>query len=228
VTRALPGAEATADRLRRLHFDPVVAPLLRVVDLPGGALDLDGVESLAFTSANGVAAFAARSAERGLPVFTVGSATAAAARARGFRDVVSAEGDVDDLCRLIVARPSASSGVVLHPGPAEAAGDLSGMLLAHGVAARRVAVYQTMASPPEPEIAAMMPGLSFVLLHSPKAARALADVLADCPAPGLAAVCLSPAVASPLAGAGLAGVRVSPSPDETALLDTLDRMAHRT
>ena len=39
---------------------PVVAPLIAIAPLPG-ALDLEGVQGLIFTSANGVEQFAARS-----------------------------------------------------------------------------------------------------------------------------------------------------------------------
>ena len=82
VTRAQPGAGATADRLRSMSFEPLVAPLLEVRPLAGGPIDLTGVTALAFTSANGVAAFAVRSEERSMPVFAVGGATAEAASAR--------------------------------------------------------------------------------------------------------------------------------------------------
>jgi uroporphyrinogen-III synthase len=58
---------------------------------------VSGVGALAFTSVNGVEAFAARSAWRETRVFAVGAATAAAARAAGFADIVSSEGGVTAL-----------------------------------------------------------------------------------------------------------------------------------
>ncbi len=223
MTRAEPGATSTAERLRGLGFDPLIAPLLRLAPITGADLALDGVGALAFTSANGVAAFADLSPERRLPVFAVGAATAAAARARGFRSVASADGDVEALRRMILAHSPPIVGAVLHPGPAEPAGDLAGGLAAGGVAARAVAVYQTLAGPPDAAPAAEIRSLDAVLLHSPKAARALAAHLAACPAPHLAAVCLSPAVAAPLTNAGMAAVHVADSPDEAALMECLRR-----
>jgi uroporphyrinogen-III synthase len=221
VTRAEPGASATAERLRSLGFDPLVAPLLRVSPVAGADLDLEGVGALAFTSANGVAAFADRSPERRLPVFAVGAATASAAREVGFQTVASADGDVEALREVILSHRPPIAGAVLIPGPAEPAGDLAGGLVAGGVAARSVAVYQTLAGSPDPATAAEIPRLAAVLLHSPKAARALAAHLAGVPAPRLTAFCLSPAVAAPLAGAGLAVIHTASSPDEAALLETL-------
>ncbi|PXA92809.1 uroporphyrinogen-III synthase, partial [Caulobacter sp. D5] len=93
ITRARPGAEATAARLSALGFTPLIDPLLEVRDLPWTA-NLAGVGALAFTSRNGVAAFARISGERGLPVFAVGDATAEVAAEAGFTRIESAQGDV--------------------------------------------------------------------------------------------------------------------------------------
>jgi uroporphyrinogen-III synthase len=224
VTRARPGAEATAARLATLGFEPLVAPLLAVRHIPGGEIDLADVTALAFTSANGVAAFAARSAERRLPVFAVGAATAAAARGQGFADVVSADGDVAALARAIGARGAvgpSGEAEILHPGPADPAGDLVGDLRRQGFRARAVTVYETAGRAPDAGATRLVAGARAVLLHSTKAARALAAHLTAHPAPHLFAACLSDAVAAPLAGAGLAEARAAAEPTEAALLDLL-------
>jgi uroporphyrinogen-III synthase len=220
VTRAQPGAAATAERLRTLGYEPLVAPLLEVRALGETPIDLTGVAALAFTSANGLAALAVRSAERRIPVFAVGGATAEAARAAGFGSVVSAEGDVAALARVIAGR-APFAGEILHPGAAEPAGDLIGALAGLGVAARALAVYETAPRPPDEATAARVGDLAAVLLHSPKAARALAEHLARKPAPKLAALCLSEAVAAPLRGGALAAVSVAAEPTEAALLALL-------
>ncbi len=80
ITRAEPGAAATAERVRALGHEAVVAPLLAIQPLVDARVDLTDVGALAFTSANGVRAFAEKSAERSLKVFAVGLATAKAAR----------------------------------------------------------------------------------------------------------------------------------------------------
>ncbi len=220
VTRASPGAQATAERLRGLGFEPVVAPLLEVRAIPGGPIDLTGIAALAFTSANGVAAFAGRSAERVLPVFTVGAATAEAARSMAFASVVSADGDVEALAPVIAAH-GPLAGAVLHPGPAEPAGDLCAILAKLGVRAKRMVVYETVTRLLDPAEVAQVAGFNAVLLHSPKAAHALADWLGRFYAGRLVAVCLSAKVAGPVAHAGLAAVLVAAEPTEAALLETL-------
>ncbi len=223
VTRARPGAEATAVRLRSMGFEPVLAPLFEIRPTAGGPIDLAGVGALAFTSANGLAAFVARSPERGLPVFAVGEATAAAAREAGFVSVISADGDVAALARVI-ATSAPFGGEVLSPGPAEPAGDLTGALTALGVPARTLVVYESVARAPDARTVAVIPGLAAVLLHSPRASRVLAAHLADQPAPALTALCLSKAVAAPLRASGLASVRAAAAPTEAALLQLLADM----
>ncbi len=208
VTRAEPGASATAERLTALGFEPVVAPLIetRPRDV---VVDLTGVAALAFTSAAAVRAFAARAAFRGsgwdLPGFALGQATAQAAREAGFDNVLSAGGDAAALAALIAAQDL--TGEILHPGAAELAADLPGV--------RALAIYDS--HPAALPAGFTTQDLDAVLLHSPRAARLLAALP---PPPGLVALCLSPAVAAPLTGLGLT-IRIAKAPNEEALLALL-------
>jgi uroporphyrinogen-III synthase len=215
VTRTEPQAEATARRLRDLGHDPVVAPVLQTRPIAEAAIDLTGVGALAFTSANGVAAFAALSAVRDLPVFTTGDATAAAAKDSGFRDVRSAGGDVLALADVIAQAPRPAG--LLYPGALEPAADLVGLLAQRGVAARAVAVYATV----ETALAAVPRDVDLVLIHSPRAGRVVARLLAGADAARLTVLAISPAAAAPLAEVRLHALRVAPSPNEAALLGLL-------
>lgn len=218
ITRAEPEASATAERVRALGHDAVVAPVLEVQPA-SEAPDLAGVAALAFTSRNGVRAFAALSLERGLPVFAVGDATAGAARGAGFADVASAAGDVSALAQLIAARKEVLDGEVLYLAPEEPAADLPGALVDHGVTARVQVVYRTAPA----ELAAVPANVDVVLIHSPKAARRLAETPAvRAAAPSIVAICISAAAAEPLQGLGFRELLVSPAPNETALLQRLD------
>ncbi|HEY1223789.1 MAG TPA: uroporphyrinogen-III synthase [Brevundimonas sp.] len=215
VTRAEPGAGRTAARLTALGFEPLVAPVLEVRPLTP-VIDLSGVAALAFTSINGVEAFAARQSERTLPVFTVGDATAEAARGAGFSDVRSASGDVHALARLLA---DAAPGPVLAPGAAEPAGDLAA-LLAGKVAVRSLPVYEAV----ETDIPAPA-GFDAVLAHSPRAARALAMhawALDD-----RLAVAISAAAAEPLADLGLREIRIAAAPTDAALIEGLGEPGRR-
>lgn len=223
ITRAQPGADATAERVRALGHEAVVAPLLAVRILPNVEVDLTGVAALAFTSANGVRAFADACGERSLRVFAVGAATAQAARQAGFRSVLSADGDVEALAEGIGVRRSELKGAVLHPGAAEPAGDLAGALEKHGVEARRLILYETAPVALTREEAQSLTGSDAALLHSPRAAQVLARVLKAHPAPELRALGLSKAVIKPLARTPLAAKAYPPFPLEAALLNLIDR-----
>jgi len=219
ITRAQPGAARTAARLTALGFEPVVAPLLTIRPLLPDALnappDFATVAALAFTSPNGVAAFAALTSDlRDRPVFAVGDATAEAARDAGFADARSAAGDIHALARLIAANPI--QGLILAPGAREPAGDLPALLPDHDV--RRLPVYAA-----EEADAVVPPDFDAVLLHSPRAARALAAILTPEAATKRLAICISAAAAAPLTALGLAEIRTADAPDEASLLTALGK-----
>ena len=223
ITRAHPAAEATAERIRALGHEAVVAPLLTVRNIEDVEIDLTGVAALAFTSANGVRAFAERSGERSLRVFAVGGATAQAARQAGFRSVLSADGDVEALAHGIAGRRAELKGAVLHAGAAEPAGDLVGDLARRGLEARTLALYETTPVQISDAQARSLVKCDTVLLHSPRAARALARLLRAHPAPQLRALGLSPSVLKPLARVKPAARLAPPYPLEAALLQLIDR-----
>ena len=211
VTRTQQQAEATAQRLRKLGHDPVVQPVLAVRDLQGARVDLTGAVAIAFTSQNGVAAFARLAPVRDLPVFTTGKATAAAARAAGFGEVYPADGGIESLASLIAARRPA--GAVVWPGPAEPAGDLAGLLTPHDVTVSLQPVYETAAT------SAAAPGaIDGILIHSPKAARAVAAILGAKAARDLTLIAISPAATAPLASFAFRRVVIAASPDEAAMM----------
>ena len=173
--------------------------------------------SLVFTSANGVAAFAALTPDRALPVFTVGDATAEAARAAGFAAVRSAGGDIGRLAALLLAE-GRTIGPLLAPGALQPAGDLPALLRGR-VEAVALPVYEAV------ETRARAPdAFDAVLIHSPRAGRALAALG---PFPGRTALAISEAAAAPLREAGGLEVRIAATPDESALLAALGNPARR-
>jgi uroporphyrinogen-III synthase len=227
VTRAEPGAGETAKRLTQLGHEALVAPLLTVRRLVEGEPDLRGVGALAFTSANGVRAFAELSARRDLLVFAVGEATAAAARQEGFADIHAGAGDVGALAAEIAGRRGDLGGEVLHAGAAEPAGDLAGALRAAGVPVRALALYQTVAADPLPPAGLDdLTGTQAVLLHSPKAAKLLAEMMRSVAPPldpdRVQLLGLSPACLAPLADIPAAGRHAAKAPNDADLLALLE------
>ncbi|MGA0544507.1 uroporphyrinogen-III synthase [Brevundimonas sp. VNH65] len=216
VTRARPGAERTAERLAAAGFTPIVAPLLNIVPLTPALPVVNHFDGLVFTSANGVAAFVALAgAEATLdhPVFAVGAATARAATQAGFRTVVSADGDARDLAVLIRRRGAGPR--LLAPGADRPAADLSALVGGAAEVAPLIVYRAEPTAAPAPE------AFDAVLIHSPRAAQALATRLALQNAGACAAVAISPAAAEPLFSLGFATLFVAERPDEPAMFAAL-------
>lgn len=192
-----------------------MAPVLTIEPIPQAAPDLSGLAALAFTSRNGVAAFAALSADRSLPVFTVGDATAEAARGAGFASVRSAAGALADLARLVAA---AAPGPVLAPGALEPSGDLPALLPGR-VEVRALPVYRAIMTG-----TAAPAAFDAVLIHSPRAGRAVAALG---PFTGQTAVAISGAAGASLRSAQGLDIRVAARPDEPALFEALGKPAPR-
>ena len=103
ITRPEPDAERTAETLRAHGHYVLIAPMLRFEPVQGDLPD-QTFEAVVMTSANAARALQARPCHlqlTSLPTFTVGRHTAEAARASGFVEVHSADGDRNDLAKLL-------------------------------------------------------------------------------------------------------------------------------
>jgi len=212
VTRARPGADRTARAVADLGHEPILAPVLEVHDLPVDPPP--SATTLAFTSANAVAAWARLTSERSSRVFAVGDATATAAREAGFDDVRSAAGDGAALADLIA---QAAPAHLLWPRAAEIAFDLEAALSGR-VPVRSLPVYETRPTTPQP-----LPAFDAVLIQSPRAARLIAETLPHDAARGRLALAVSGAAARPLSSLPFATIHVADRPDEAHLLAPLGK-----
>lgn len=98
ITRPEPGASATAARVAALGFVPLVAPVLATRPLGSALPPPEDIAAVLLTSGSAIPALLPGYCD--LRVLTVGDATATRARAAGFRNVVSAGGDANDLASL--------------------------------------------------------------------------------------------------------------------------------
>jgi uroporphyrinogen-III synthase len=228
VTRPEPDGERTAATLRAYGHEVMVAPLLRVetiaTRLPDGPYG-----AVVMTSANAARAVARHPQHdklTSLVAFTVGRHSADAARAAGFRDVRSADGDQGDLVALLRARYAGGSQPLLYLAGEDRAGDVPGDLGAGGVPVVAVSIYRAVKVErfPAAVTRALVQGaLDGVLHFSRRSAEAYlacarsAGVPGDLPRP--LHYCLSRQVSEPLAAAGAGGrIRVAPRPEEAALI----------
>ncbi len=221
VTRPEPDASEFAALCRESELAPVLCPLMQVV-FEDAAVDLEGVGALAFTSANGVRAYLANSADKTLPVFAVGEATAQTAADAGFDKVNIAGGDVEALAGLISDRRESLSGAVLHIAGVARAGDLIAALNAQNIAARRVTLYATQEAEALPSGALSLEAPGWVALFSPRTAALLVR-LVDRAGAGerfgkMRAACLSDAVAEAAGAMAWRSVDVAGARNSVAMI----------
>lgn len=224
VTRSEPGASETAQRLEALGYTPIVEPLFTIAPID---VVLPEFDALAFTSANGVRRFATLCSRRDARVFCVGARTAEAAREAGFANVGSSDGDVSALGDLILEHLPKGARL-LHAGNEESRGDLSGRLVAAGIAAQFVALFRAEpVTTPGPELARHLrgePAFAAAMIHSPRAASILAEMIASTPSPcPIDAAAISPAAAAPLTRLARR-IAIASAPNEDAILSLLPEL----
>jgi uroporphyrinogen-III synthase len=230
VTRPEPDGTRTAAALRGRGHGVELAPLLRVETDPAAELGPGPWRAVLITSPNAARAVAAhrRKAELvALPLFAVGRRSAQAAEAAGFSAVVSADGDAQDLARLVAAR--AAPGPLLYLAGQDRAADLAGALAARGFATHTAIVYRAIALsefPPAIRAALAARQIDGVLHYSQRSAEAFVAAARaaqiEINALSTKHYCVSAQVAAALRRAGIADPVVAPHPDEPALFGLLD------
>lgn len=229
ITRPLADAKRLAHKLKDKEIDSVVAPMLEIRiredRLPTPEKDL---QAILLTSANGARALAAGSADRNIPIFAVGDATAITALELGFKTVKSSGGDAEALAAKVIANYDPSEGSFLHVAGRQATGDLSGRLQAAGFNVKKKILYEAVPVTTLSESArlALEGGiLDAALFFSPRSAAGFVKVLRSggfikC-CRRLDALCLSRAVADNLSGIAWRGIFIAQRPDQEALLELM-------
>jgi len=200
ILRPEPGASATLARAAAAGIVAVAIPLFEIAPVDWVAPDVAAYDALLLTSANAARFAGNRLARlRALPAYCVGETTAIAAREAGLEVAATGAGD------------SAALGELVPPG----------LRLLHltgkthraigGVAA--IIVYDSVAIDPPPSLAALTGNVTMV--HSPRAAKRLAELVKDRGTISIAAIS---AVAAAACGGGWREVAAIAAPDDGALL----------
>ena len=225
VTRPEPDGARTGAALRARGHDVRLAPLLRmeVIDCEIADTDYGAVVLTSANAARAIAGHPRRSALTALPAFAVGRHTAEAARATGFRDVRSADGDKADLVALIRAQSRGGTPLLYLAGE-DRAGELD--LSACGVPVETAVIYRAVKVehfPPAVAAALANGEVDGVLHFSRRSAQAYLACSGHAGLLNRALLpvhfCLSSQMAEPLAAAGAAAIRIAVRPDEAAMLE---------
>lgn len=235
LTRPRPDSEILAELLRAKGVASLIEPVIEIEPLDGAALpDLDNMQALLLTSANGVRALAALLGPppeaRHIPLLAVGAASAEAAREAGFEKVESAGGDARALATLATARLDPAEGPLLHVAGSAVAGDLAVELKGRGFDIRRERIYQARPSAqlsPAARRALTDGNIDMVLFFSPRSARAFVKLTRaaaiDSALAQVTAICLSAAVAQQAGEVTWRRIRTASEPEQAALLEQVAR-----
>jgi len=229
ITRPEPAGAELAARLKKEGFTVFEAPLSRYVPEKADLSMLAGCQALAFTSGHAVEMFAVQSSQRDLPVFTVGDVTAQKAREAGFKFVLSAGGNAQDLADVLRRRQAELGiGKILHVSGSDTAHNLGALLADSNIAVARAVVYRVEFAEALPDdiAKALQNGrITTVLLFSALTARQLTALLSRPDLAGvsekLEAVCMSERVAVELRGYPWRALSIAKDPTVEAMLDIL-------
>ncbi len=235
ITRPEPDASRLAEILKKKGHESILAPMMTITNLPGTQVDVDGVQALLVTSANGARALGRATAFRDVRVYAVGSATADTVRDEGFADVISADGDVPSLANKVIAECEPDQGRLVHVAGTEVAGDLSGLMKTAGFECERAVLYEAKAAQEIPKgvIDQLRSGeVDLALFYSPRTAAIFAEnakqAKLSASFKSMRAICLSTAVAAKVEELPWLEVSVAEAPNQEnllALLDSIDLKA---
>lgn len=237
VTRPEADAASLAAALEARGHTVSFAPMMRAEFLKP-EVDFAGVTAVAVTSRNAIRAACMHPQREqlvGLPLFTVGPATAAAAREAGFGPIIESNKDGAALAGTIVATEMPEHGTLLHLAGDELAFDLGAALAGHGIRCRSALVYRMTEAdrlPDEVRDDIGSGAIDAVVLMSPRTARIFAALVK---AAGLAAkaaelryLCLSDKVRQALSPLGVVTADVAIEPNSDEILALVDHLSSRS
>ena len=214
VLRPEPAARATVEGAKRRGLDAISTPLFEIEAVQWAPPAAAGFDGILLTSANAVR-FGGEGLQelRGLPVYAVGAATAAAARDAGF-DVAST-GDAGAKRLLGSIDPGLK---LLH-----LAGEHR---KEQGDAAQHITSVTVYRSTTRDNVDLSDAGGSVALIHSPRAGERFAELIADAKINASIAIAAISREAADAAGGGWERVEVADEPNDQALLALTERLCN--
>ena len=210
LLRPEPGLSASADRAWDMGLEVIACPLFRIEPVAWRVPDAANYDALLLTSANAVRHGGSGLATlQSLPAHAVGEATAAAAREAGFRVEVVGGGDVSDLLVKLTG-----SHRLLHLAGKDHRQIPESRQVDTLIVYRSVPI-EAPALPPLEELV--------VAVHSPRAARRLAELATTRDRTAVAAIS---AAAAEACGSGWERIAVAGRPDDMSLLALAATLCH--
>ena len=142
ITRSEVESSRAIIELGAMGYAVLAVPLVEIIERETTSLNFEKVAAIIVTSRNGVRALSRAVSCRDLPLFAVGTGTAAEAAIAGHSNITIGPGDVRGLTDALTQRLRPSDGPLIYASGLHVASDLSGDLLALGYDIKRVVLYE--------------------------------------------------------------------------------------
>lgn len=229
LIRPIQDSEDTAKKLAKNGASTTIDSLINIEIETGPTSDLTEFQAIIFTSASAVRAFQKTYEEYSLPAFAVGDKTAAEAQAIGFKDIISANGNMQKLSNTIIESLSPNNGALLYLCGDHVAGSLKSGLEDAGFNIRKEVLYRAVAASNLKEETKNMlksGAIDFIPFYSPRSALIFIKLIKDA---GLtnslrktSALCLSPAIEKVVAQLNWKKTMTAEKPTQSDLFKMID------
>lgn len=142
LTRPAVDAEDYGRELTAAGFGSLIVPMLIITPQNVEIPNLQKYQGLIFTSGNAAREFVRHSADKNMPVFTVGLQTEKVARDLGFNDVRSASGDAWVLASFIIKAVSPGGLPFLHVRGVDVSQSLRDILRSSAIQIEELVMYK--------------------------------------------------------------------------------------
>ena len=143
LTRPLEDCSEMILKFRSLGHQVSHLPLINIEPLNYEEIKFSDYKVIIFTSANAVRFLNFKDIDKKLLCFCVGSATEKKARSVGFQNVISAEGNVNNLKELVLQNFDPKDGKLIYVSGEIISFDLDQELLKEGYSIKRIINYKT-------------------------------------------------------------------------------------
>ena len=143
LTRPLEDSSEMILKFRSLGHQVSHLPLINIEPLNYEEIKFSDYKGIIFTSTNAVKFLNFKNIDKKILCFCVGSATEKKARSVGFQNVISAEGNVNNLKELILQNFDPKDGKLIYVSGEIISFDLDQQLLKQGYSIQRIVNYKT-------------------------------------------------------------------------------------
>ncbi len=141
LTRPLEDTHELILKFQELGHEISHIPLINIESKNYEQLNFTNFKGIIFTSSNAIKFLDIRTIDKKIICFCVGSATEKKARSCGFQNVLSADGNVNNLKELILQNYNSSNGKLLYVSGEIISNDLDQQLISEGYNVKRIVNY---------------------------------------------------------------------------------------